>query len=71
MECKTVIIKGDINLDRLKPENKEGQLLLHLEEIYDLKCLITEPTRVTPTSSTLLEAYLKLINVCWRPPTLC
>ena len=44
MECQTIIITGDLNLDRLKPEE---QLLLDLEKIYDLKCLITKPTRVT------------------------
>ena len=55
MECQTIIITGDLNLDRLKPEE---QLLLDLEKIYDLKCLITEPTRVTPTSSTLLDVVL-------------
>lgn len=58
MECKTVILTGDLNLDRLRPESIEGQLLINLEEVYGLECLITEPTKITCTSATLLDVIL-------------
>ena len=58
MECSTLVITGDLNLDRLRPERKEGQILLNLEEIYGLECLIKDPTRITPTLKTLLDVIL-------------
>ena len=58
MDCNAIVLTGDLNLDRLKPEQREGRLLLNLEEIYELECLITEPTRVTYSSSTLLDVIL-------------
>ena len=58
MDCNTIVLTGDLNLDRLKPEQREGRLLRNLEEVYELECLITEPTRVTNTSSTLLDVIL-------------
>lgn len=58
MECKTAIFTGDLILDRLRPENTEGQLLINLEEVYGLECLITEPTRIACTSATLLDVIL-------------
>ena len=58
MECNTLILTGDLNLDRLRPERTEGKMLLSLEEVYGLECLIKDPTRITPTSETLLDVIL-------------
>ena len=58
MECNTLILTGDLNLDRLRPERTEGKILLSLEEVYGLECLIKDPTRITPTSETLLDVIL-------------
>ena len=58
MERKSVIIMGDLNLDRLKPDRKEGKILIDLEEVHGLECIITEPTRVTTSSATLLDVIL-------------
>ena len=33
-------------MDRLSPGRGEGNMLRDLEEVYNLSCLITEPTRV-------------------------
>ncbi|EDO48871.1 predicted protein [Nematostella vectensis] len=49
-QCPTLALLGDLNLDRLKPREREGKFLIDLEEINQFTCLITEPTRVTPTS---------------------
>ena len=54
VECKIGILTGDLNF-RLRPDSIEGQLLINLEEVYGLECLITEPTRITCTSVTLLD----------------
>lgn len=58
MECNTLILTGDLNLDRLRPERTEGKILLSLEEVYGLECLIKDPTRITPTSETPLDVIL-------------
>ena len=58
MECNTLILTGDLNLDRLRPERTEGKILLSLEEVYGLECLIKDPTRITPTSETVLDVIL-------------
>ena len=52
---KTVIIVGDLNLDRLRLDCSEGKILRELEEVNGLHCLINEPTRVTANSQTLIE----------------
>ena len=57
-KCQTIIITGDLNLDRLKPNEREGKLLTDLEEVFELTCLIDQATRVTTTSSTLLDVIL-------------
>ena len=52
------IITGDLNLKRLKPESREGKILADLEEVHGMQCLITKPTRITPTPETLLDVIL-------------
>ena len=49
---------GDLNLDRLKPNEREGKMLTDLEQVFDLTCLIDRATRVTTTSWTLLDVIL-------------
>ena len=52
---KTVIIAGDLNLDRPRLDRSEGKILRDLEEVNDLHCLINEPTRVTANSQRLID----------------
>ena len=49
LKKQALITIGDINLDRLRPDRREGKILLDLEDVHDLQCLITEPTRITKT----------------------
>ena len=58
LKKQAMIITGDLNLDRLRPDRREGKILLDLEEVHDLQCLITKPTRITKTSETLLDVIL-------------
>jgi len=46
---KTVIIVGDLNLDRLRLDRSERKILRDLEKVNDLHCLKNEPTRVRQT----------------------
>ncbi|KAL9986821.1 hypothetical protein ACROYT_G001023 [Oculina patagonica] len=57
-----VIIIGDLNLNRLKPEGREGKILLDLEVEQGFDCLITSPTRIqtlgTLTTQNLIDVIL-------------
>ena len=58
LKKQVFIITGDLNLKRLKPESREGKILADLEEVHGMQCLITKPTRITPTPETLLDVIL-------------
>ena len=45
---------GDINCD-LYENNASVNALLNVSDVYGLKQLITEPTRITPSSSSLTD----------------
>ena len=55
---QSVVILGDLNMDRLVPDRGKGKILKDLEEVNNLHCSITEPTRVTVHSQTLLDVSL-------------
>ena len=58
--CDELVLLGDLNCDRLQPDkhSKEGINLLDLCDIFDLKCLVKESTRITTTSCTLIDVIL-------------
>ena len=58
LQSKILIITGDLNLNRLQPHGREGKMLIDLEHIHNLNCLITEPTRCTDSSQTLIDVIL-------------
>ena len=58
LQTQTIVVFGDLNMDRLNPDRGEGKILRDLEEVYNLSCLITEPTRVTIHSQALLDVLL-------------
>ena len=58
LQKQCVVILGDLNMERLIPNRGEGKMLRDLEQVYNLTCLITEPTRVTMHSQTLLDVLL-------------
>ena len=53
---------GDLNLNRLRPQRKEGKLLLDLEMKQCFECMIKQPTRLdrkgTTTTSPLTDLLL-------------
>ena len=54
---KEYYLMGDLNCNMLSSSlnNVNTQALLNITDIYNLKQLINEPTRVTPASSTLID----------------
>ena len=53
------IVLGDFNIDQLKPESSACKYFKdHILEPFDLHQMITEPTRVTDRSSTLIDLLL-------------
>ena len=55
---QSVVLMGDLNMDRLRPNEREGKILIDMEEVNNLQCMISEPTRITPNSATLLDVIL-------------
>ena len=52
---QTVVIAGDFNMDRIRPGSADGKILEDLEEVNSFQCLISELTRITEQSQTLLD----------------
>ena len=46
---------GDLNYNMHDGSNHNSSTLKHILDIYGLSQLISEPTRITPTSSTLID----------------
>lgn len=58
LQKQTVILMGDLNLNRMDTNKREGKLLIDLEESFNLTCLINSSTRITNVSSTLIDVLL-------------
>ena len=58
LQKQSVVLVGDLNMDRLRPNEREGKILIDMEEVNNLQCMISEPTRITPNSQTLLDVIL-------------
>lgn len=56
---QTVILMGDLNLNRLDINKREGKILMDLEESFDLECLINRPTKITDHSSNKPDMFNK------------
>ena len=56
----TILFAGDFNADVSEPDKppKNGRTLLDMLDIFNLHCLITEPTRKSRTSQTTLGLIL-------------
>ena len=54
-ENKECIFTGDMNCDLLKPSNNDTKNLKRIYDNYHFKQLITEPTRVTSDTSTIID----------------
>jgi len=58
LQTELVVVTGDLNLNRLNTESREGKILKDVEDIHGFSCLIDKPTRITESSQTLLDIIL-------------
>ena len=54
-ENREWIIAGDLNCDLLKPKDNDTVHIKRIYNIYNLKQIITEPTRTTSDTATLID----------------
>ena len=57
-EDANMIILGDLNFDYKLDDSLNKNPIYNLEDLFELKQLITEPTRVTDTSSSTIDVIL-------------
>lgn len=54
-ECDNIVLAGDLNVDFSKKESYNSTYLRNILDCFNLNQLIQEPTRITDTSSTLID----------------
>ena len=57
-EGKEVIFLGNLNYDYKLDETLSSNPVFYIEQLYNMKQLITEPTRITLTSATTIDLIL-------------
>ena len=55
---KTIYILGDLNCNLLNLENPDSRALLDFCRLYNLSQMVKTPTRVTPSTETLIDVIL-------------
>ena len=58
MQKQTPVLAGNLNLNRLDTNKREGKILKDLEDGFGLECLMINPTPISNLSSTLLAVIL-------------
>ena len=58
VDTNPIVILGDMNLDYRWDESLAKNPINYIEQVYNMNQLITEPTRVTDSTSTLLDIVL-------------
>ena len=61
LQSNSVVVIGDLNLDRLRPDKPEGKVLLDLENEQGFECLITKPTRVEMRGTKVMKTLIDVI----------
>lgn len=61
LQSNTVVVIGDLNLDRLRPDKPKGNILLDLENKQGFKCLITKSTRVENWDAMVTETLIDVL----------
>ena len=59
--CDNVILLGDLNCDCFKKNPTSSNLVSEIEDLFDMKQLIDEPTRETLTCSSLIDIILTTV----------
>ena len=61
LKSNHVVVIGDLNLDRMRPDKSEGKLLLDLEVEQGFDCLITKPTRTEKRGKIITESLIDVL----------
>ena len=61
LNSNLVVVAGDLNLNRLRPEKPEGKLRLDLEVEQGFECLITKPTRIEKPETIITESLIDVL----------
>ena len=56
-----VVVTGDLNLNRLRPDKPQRKLLLDLEVEQGFECLITKPTRIEKRGINITESLIDVM----------
>lgn len=57
LQSNSVVIIGDLNLNKLRPDKREGKLLLDLETTQGFTCLVTKPTSVERRGTLIGQSH--------------
>jgi hypothetical protein len=57
-ENKHLILIGDLNYNYMFDESLESNPIHYIEKCYSMQQIITEPTRITPHTSSLIDVLL-------------
>ena len=57
LQSNSVVIIGDLNLNKLRPDKREGKLLLDLETAQGFTCLVTKPTSVERRGTIIGQSH--------------
>lgn len=58
---RILVVIGDLNLDRMRPDKSEGKLLLDLEVEQGFDCLITKPTRTEKRGKIITQSLIDVL----------
>ena len=67
LKSNFVVVTGDLNLDKMRPDKAEGKLILDLEVEQGSECLITKPT-IIEKRGTIITKSLIVVLLTSRPP---
>ena len=54
LQKQSIVVAGDLNMERLGRNEREGKILIDLEEVPHMVSMIIDATRITTNSQTLL-----------------
>lgn len=57
LQSNSVVIIGNLNLNKLRPDKREGKLLLDLETTQGFTCLVTKPTSVERRGTIIGQSH--------------
>lgn len=72
LKCSNIALLGDFNCDQANHDNQESRKLRSTFEMFNMENIIPDNTRITPTSSTLIDLIVttkkELVNLAGTFP---